>query len=273
MYRVRKVLNNNAILVIDPKKMQEIIFIGTGIGFNKKTNMEIKIDEKNTTKYIQAPGVDITSQISKNNPIYLEIADAIIQDAKKYFTDFDENILLTLSDHIAFAIKRITNNMIINNPFKNEARLLFPEEYQVACNAKKYIQESCNILVNDDEISYITIHLHSARTDEKVAQSMMLITMVNESIAEIEKTLKLAIDVNSLAYSRLLTHIKYLVARSKLQEKIHIDMNEYTKNAFPTSYLIATNIIKKLIKGLSLKIDDIEIGYLALHIERICNNN
>lgn len=272
MYRVRKVLNNNAILVIEPSKMQEIIFIGTGIGFNKKTNMEITIDESQATKYIQAPGIDITSQVTKNNPIFLEIANAIIQDAKAQFADFDENILLTLSDHIAFAIKRINNDMIINNPFKNEARLLFADEYKIAANAQKYIKDKCNILINDDEISYITLHLHSARTDEKVSQSVMLVTLVNESINEIEKLLNININVNSLAYSRLLTHIKYLVARCRLKEQIHIDMNDYTKNSFPTSYIIATNIIQKLKKGLDLTIDDIEIGYLALHIERICNN-
>ena len=40
---------------------------------------------------------------------------------------------------------------------------------------------------------------------------------------------------------------------------------------FPTSYNLAKEIIKKLSKALDIEIDDMEIGYLAIHIERICS--
>ena len=45
MYNVRKVLNNNAVVVIDTDSMQESIMIGTGIGFQKKTNMVLDADK------------------------------------------------------------------------------------------------------------------------------------------------------------------------------------------------------------------------------------
>lgn len=271
MYKVRKVLNNNALLVIDLNKNREIILIGNGIGFNKKVNMNLEKLTGNITKYIQEENIDITNEVSKNDAIYLEIANKLIVDAKKTFENFDTSILIPLSDHICFSIQRIKKKMDINNPFKNDVKLLFAEEYEIALKNKQYIEEKVNVSISEDELSYITLHLHSARSDEKVANSLLLATIINESIQEIEELLNIKIDVNSLAYSRLLTHLKYMFVRSKINEKINLDMDEYTRTKYPLSYKLAQNIKLKLEKGLEIEIDQVEIGYLALHIERICN--
>lgn len=270
MYKVRKVLNNNALLVIDTNLNEEVIFIGNGIGFNKKTGMDITVDENRVSAYHQSKGTDITSDVSKNDAVYLEIASLIIEDAAKVFNNFDRNIILSLSDHIAFAIKRIKEGLIITNPFKNDIRLLFEEEYNIALKSVGYINDRLNITINDDEISYITLHIHSARSDMKISESILMATVINESLKEIEDIMHIHIDSNSLSYNRLLTHLKYLILRCKMEEKLRIDMDEYTKKAFPTSYSLAKGIIKKLSKALDIRIDDMEIGYLAIHIERIC---
>ena len=272
MYKVRKVLNNNDILVIDLDNNQEVIFIGTGVGFGKKINMLVSIDENNCQRYVQEKGVDVTKQVSKNDAIYLEIASKIIEEAKKRFSSFDKNILITLSDHIAFAISRINANLVINNPFKNDIKLLFAEEYEVAKISAEIIYKMLNIEINEDEISYITLHLHSARSDAKVADSLMFATLIRESMEEIEKSLNIKIDYESLSYSRLLTHLKYLLLRCNMKERLTIDMDEFTKTNFPVSYGLAKRIIRKFENQLKVIIDDSEIGYLAIHIERICTS-
>ena len=38
MYCVKKVLNNNAVLAVDLRRKEEVIFLGKGVGFNKKVN-------------------------------------------------------------------------------------------------------------------------------------------------------------------------------------------------------------------------------------------
>lgn len=270
MYRVRKVLNNNAVLVIDEDEKREVIFIGNGVGFNKRVNMLIDIDETSVSRYVQERGVDIAAKISSCIPAYLEIADKIIDIATKKFNSFDINILLPLADHISFAIKRITSGLVISNPFKNDIRLLFDEEYEIGLKSRDIIKDATGICINDDEVSYITLHLHSARSDMKIDQSLLLATLINESISEIEEMLNIRIDVNSLSYSRLLTHLKYLLLRCNMKEKLNIDMDEYTRNNFPTSYSLALGIIAKFEKHLNMRIDDMEAGYLAIHIERIC---
>lgn len=272
MYKVRKVLNNNAILVIDLVNNQEVIFIGTGVGFGKKINMITDIDGSGCQRYIQEKGVDISNQLSKNDAIYLEIASKIIEEAKKKFGTFDTNILIALSDHIAFAIARMNAGLQIDNPFKNDIKLMFTEEYEVAKKSVDIIYNSLNVVINEDEISYITLHLHSARCDAKISDSLLFATLVRESMEEIENSLNIQIDYDSLSYSRLLTHLKYLLLRCNLKERLTIDMDEFTKTNFPISYGLAKKIIRKFERQLNLIIDDSEIGYLAIHLERICTS-
>ena len=80
---------------------------------------------------------------------------------------------------------------------------------------------------------------------------MLAAVIVNESIQQIEQECGLSIDVNSLSYSRLLTHMKYLMARLRENETLTLDMEEYTKNAIPYSYQVAAHIIERLSRTLS----------------------
>ena len=47
-----------------------------------------------------------------------------------------------------------------------------------------------------------------------------------------------------------------------------MDMNEYIEEKYPESYRIAEDVCESLGKSLGKKLDPIEIGYLAMHIER-----
>ena len=72
----------------------------------------------------------------------------------------------------------------------------------------------------------------------------------------------------SLSYNRMMNHIKYMVARVSTGETLKLDMNEYIEEKYPESYRIAEDVCESLGKSLGKKLDPIEIGYLAMHIER-----
>ena len=76
------------------------------------------------------------------------------------------------------------------------------------------------------------------------------------------------IDVISLSYNRMMNHIKYMVARVSTGETLKLDMNDYIEEKYPESYRIAEDVCESLGKSLGKKLDPIEIGYLAMHIER-----
>ena len=66
-----------------------------------------------------------------------------------------------------------------------------------------------------------------------------------------------------------MSHIKYMAARTLKGEEIKLDMNDYIKERFEKSFEIARDICRKLGSELNKEIKDVEIGYLAMHIERV----
>ena len=271
MFRVIKALNNNGVIAIDMDTHKESILLGKGIGFGKKVNERMEAPE-NAHIYLLQKETDrgsVKEIINNIEPEILEIASAIIIEAEKKFKKVDENILCPLADHIAFAVKRIKNNEHISNPLTPDIRALFPEEYEVACKGKDIIKEIEGIEINEDEIGYIALHIHSSLGNEKVSQAMETAMLVRDCITSIEQNIGKTIDIESLSYNRLMSHIKYMAARMLKGETIKLDMNDYISERFPRSFEISEKICRKLGRELKKEIKDVEIGYLAMHIERV----
>jgi len=271
MFRVIKSLNHNGVLAIDNDTQKQYILLGKGIGFGKKVNERMEAPE-NTHIYLLQQETDggSTKEIINNiEPEILEVASSIIMEAEKKFKEVDENILCPLADHIAFAVKRIKNNEYISNPLTADIRALFSEEYEVACKAKDIIKEVLGIEINEDEIGYIALHIHSSLGNEKISQAMETAMLVRDCITSIEQNIGKTIDIKSLSYNRLMSHIKYMAARTLKGETIKLDMNDYIKERFQKSFEIARDICRKLGSELNKEIKEVEIGYLAMHIERV----
>lgn len=273
MFEIIKVLNHNSILV--RKAGVLYLVLEKGIGFSKKADDMIDLNTEVKKYQLQSETKRGNSEelIERIDTKYIELSNEIMQMAESTLGKLDHNILLPLADHIAFAIERMKRDMKISNPFANEISLLNPEEYEAALKSKDLILEKTGFLFDEEELGYITLHLHSARTNQEVDESMQIAIIIKESIGVIEEKYQTTIDVTSLAYSRLLTHMRYLLARIKNQEKLYLDMGEYVRSQFPLAYEIATDIIKDVARALNTPIEEIEVGYLALHIQRICDIN
>lgn len=271
MFRVIKVLNHNGVLAMEMGTCKEHILLGKGIGFGKKVNERMEAPENAQIYLLQKETERGSSRelINGIEPEILEIAISIIMEAKKKFKEVDENILCPLADHIAFAVKRIKKNEQISNPLTADIKALFPEEYKVACKGRDIIKEIEGIDINEDEIGYIAIHIHSSLGNEKVSQSMKIAMLVRTFITSIEEIIGKNIDIDSLSYNRLMSHIKYMIARTIKGETIKLDMNDYISERFPRSFEIAKDICNKLDDELNKKMKSVEIGYLAMHIERV----
>lgn len=271
MFRIIKILNHNSVIATDNDAKKEYILLGKGIGFGKKINERIEAAE-DTQVYVIQQETDRGSSkeiLSSIDPMFLEITSLIIVEAEKQLGKIDKNILCPLSDHIAFAVKRVKNNESISNPLNEEIKALFSEEYKAAYKAKSIIKDMTDVEINDDEIGYIALHLHSALENEKVSQAMQTASLVKECISIIESNVGKKIDMNSLSYNRLMSHIKYMIARAHKGETIHLDMNEYIQQKFSKSFILAKYICSKIGLEIGKELNDVEIGYLAMHIERV----
>lgn len=272
MYRVSKVLNNNGVIAIDMDENKEYVILGKGVGFGKKVSQRFDKPEGCTTYHLeQETERGSAKELVKGiEPEYLEIADAILTESQKVFGDsIDRGILFPLADHISFAVARIRRNEQISNPLTEDIKVLFYSEFKVAETLKTILRERLQIEIDDHEVGYVALHIHSAIGDEKVSVAMQTARAVRECIDMIEKATGKPIDVLSLSYNRLMNHMKYMVARASTGEKLNLDMNEYMLDQYPQAYKVATDICKNLEGCIGHNLDETETGYLAMHIQRV----
>ena len=274
MYRVTKVLNHNAVLAVEQGNNAQCLLLGKGIGFGKKISETIDSAMGASVYYLQEykdrGGADTI--IKSIDPEILEIANQVLDQAESVFGTIDRSILFPLADHIYYAVERIKKKEQISNPLTEDIRVLFHMEFKVAESIRPLLKKQFQIDIEDDEIGYVALHIHSAIEDEKVSQAMQMARSVRECISMVEEAIGKPIDIASLSYNRLMNHIRYMVARALSGEKLKVNMNDYMEVKFPESFGMAQVICDRVGTSLGVKLEEVETGYLAMHIERVAND-
>lgn len=270
-YRITKILNHNSFMGIESKNDQECLIMGKGVAFGKKVGQTVSVTGdarvyslKELTDRGEAK--DIIKSVS---PLCLELANEVLDQAEEEFGKVDRSILFTMADHLDFAVRRVQNGEQISNPLTDDIRIMFYKEYKVAGCIRDLLKEKLGIRIDEHEIGYIALHVHAAIVDENVSQAMEIARTVRECICMVEEETGKSIDVMSLSYNRLMNHVRYMVARAIHGEKLKMSLNDYMSVKFPGPYMTAEKICRKMEKSLKLPIPDIEIGYLAMHLERM----
>ena len=271
MFRVKKVLNHNTLIGIGMEDNREYLLIGKGIGFGKKVSERIEAPEECTVYSLceQTQRGSAAELVKSVDPVFLEISEQILKESERIFGKIDWAILFHMADHIAYAVKRIRNQEQISNPLTEDIRALFHMEYKTAERIGSVLKERLDVEIDEHEIGYIALHIHSAIEDENVALSMQIARTVRECIQLVEEETGMKIDTVSLSYNRLMNHVRYMAARAVKGEKLKLNMNDYMLEKFPDAYRLASTVCGHLEKYLKKPLDEVEIGYLAMHIQRV----
>lgn len=271
MFRVKKALNHNTIIAINMADNREYLLIGKGIGFGKKVSERMETPKGCTMYSLREHTERGTAMelVKDMDPVFLEIAEQVLKESERIFGRIDWSILFPMADHIAFAVRRIQNNEQISNPLTSDIRALFHMEYKTAECIRPILRERLDVEIDEHEVGYIALHIHSAIEEENVALSMRIAQTVRECIQMVEEATGQTIDVMSLSYNRLMNHVRYMAARAVKGEKLKLNMNDYMSTKFPEAYELAAQVCKHLETYLRKPLDESEIGYLAMHIERV----
>ncbi|MGI8255435.1 PRD domain-containing protein [Blautia difficilis] len=270
-YRITKILNHNSFMGIESKNDQECLIMGKGVAFGKKVGQTVSVTgdaRVYSLKELTDRG-EAKEIIKSVSPLCLELANEVLDQAEEEFGKVDRSILFTMADHLDFAVRRIQNGEQISNPLTDDIRIMFYKEYKVAGCIRDLLKEKLGIRIDEHEIGYIALHVHAAIVDENVSQAMEIARTVRECICMVEEETGKSIDIMSLGYNRLMNHVRYMVARAIHGEKLKMSLNDYMSVKFPGPYMTAEKICRKMEKSLKLPIPDIEIGYLAMHLERM----
>ncbi|MEG1004257.1 MAG: PRD domain-containing protein [Clostridium sp.] len=265
-----KVFNNSIILVKSDGK--EKILFSKGIGFGKKFGEIIKAG----TEVDKLFKIENEENIKNFNKIlsrvdddFFALCEEIIYDVSESLREeLSENIHIGLIDHLFFAIKRLELNEEIQNPFLVEIQTLYPIEFELAFRAAKKIEKETGVTMPEGEIGFIALHIHSARNNGKLSNTIKYSYLSGRIIEYVEETLNIEISRKSLDYARFLTHIRFAIERIMTKSPIKNDLVSIIKVKYAKAYDIAIEVGKMLEEELDTKIVEDEIAYLAMHIER-----
>ena len=272
--KIKKVLNQNAVLVLD--EGQEKVAVGKGVGFNKTKNDVLSRQLVERMFVMEPEGLKkLQVLLSQIEDKYFLASEEIIQHAETVLGEkLNEHINIGLSDHIAFAAENIQNNIIVRNKLLSEIEILYSEEFAIAQWAVEYLTQTLEIPFSYDEAGYIAIHIHSARsgrTDN--SKSIREVTIVSEIIHLIEQELAIDIhdDKNSLSYSRLVIHLRLFIHRFQQNQYAVLDEEilEVVKKKYAESYEISKKVQVLLMRNFHYQVPNEELGYLSIHIERL----
>ena len=277
-FEIINVLNHNAILCKGGEEKDTYVFFGKGIGFKKKKgdcfthsedveNMMLVLEDNEANLYKEL------LQRVENKELISVVQDVTIEANKFFNHQINGNLNLTLLDHLNFALVRQNQNIVMNYPFLNELKFIYPKEYEFSMKALKYINTQLKGIAQfeDAELGFFVLHIHAAVSDEKISKVLLNNQMLYESIHIIEEAINEKIDRTSIYYARFSKHIEYAVQRSK--NGIHLE-NVMLKSIMETckeEFAIAKKINEHLNKSYRINLDDNEIGYLTLHIYNLRN--
>lgn len=267
---VTKSINNNVLLVRD-QGVEKILF-EKGIGFGRKFGDKVTagtkvskifeiVDDKNQKSFNE-----IVSTVDNKLIGTFEEALGEIQD--ELGEELNESIHIALIEHLAFSVKRLRDNQEIINPFLNEVETLYYKEFQLASKLARRIEQEVDVKIPDGEVAFIAIHIHSARNNGKLANTIKYAYLSNTIVEYVEDKLGIYIDRQSLDYTRFLIHIRFAIERVMSNKKIENDLKDIIKEKYKLSYNISKDVAKIIGNTLDCEVCENEVAYITMHIER-----
>ncbi len=222
--KVVRVLNNNIVATITEDN-KEAVAQGSGIGFQKKPGDILDRNKIEKLYVFQDEEQAKFLKLLEDTPIeYFQVAEQIVEQAQRVMQfEMSNKVLISLTDHISFAIERQKHNMTLPNLMLHEVKLLYPQEYEIGIWSLTYIKDKLHITLEQDEAGYIAIHLVNAQLNVSKERITNILQLCSCIISIIQKHFSINLDENSLEYSRMITHLKYLAQRIFTKQEVHFE--------------------------------------------------
>lgn len=270
-YEVVKAFNNNVILA--RRDGQEVILVGKGIGFGKKSGDDIKTNPKTLEKVFHelqsSSSLSYLDMIPKYKKEIIGVSEEIIAKAETMLGLLSPNIHMALIDHITFAIDRINMALPIENPFTEEITLLYQEEYEVAELAASLLGKRLGVDIGEDEKGFIALHLHSARNNKTIRETMKDTRLFKACTDFIIEEIDSPEHNKGYVYQSFIPILKTTLSLCRRQKTIHNPLKKEIKSKLRESYNIANKIAMLIQEDKDIILSEDMITYIAIDIERI----
>ncbi|HGM3508393.1 TPA: transcription antiterminator [Clostridioides difficile] len=142
---------------------------------NKTTVLNYhQMDTKSLSNYINEHFVELTKKIIKN-----------VYDL--YFIDLsDDEFVVKFTLHVKNLISRAKNNQVLRNQIPQKLKDSYPLIYDISVYICNQIQILENIEIDEDEISYISLHVGSFFDRQKLLEDKVLCALITPNYYDLQ---------------------------------------------------------------------------------------
>ena len=206
-----KVFNNNAVAVIS-EDGREAILVGAGIGFGKRPGDVIDKMKIDKVYYVQDELQTRFLQLLKDaRPSALKAAEEILNYARNQGLELKNQLIISLTDHISFALERKEQGIELPYLMLSETRMLYQKEFEIGRWALQKIKEICDVELPEYEAGYIALQLAGSEMNPDTVYNSLKLT--NGVLDIIKDTYGVELNPDDIDTMRLTTHLKFLAQR------------------------------------------------------------
>ena len=276
--RIKKVINNNILCVVD-EKGGEMIVTGKGLGFKRKPGERVDpaLVEKTYRMESKAEQRKLRELCEQIPLEHLRLTQELIEYIKSQLTaQLNESLLITLADHISFAIKRKLEGIEFNNPLQGAIMCYYPAEYRLGKHCLRVIREQTDTDLSESEAAFIALHIVNAELNTNMSDMYDITRLIEGTLAVVEYYYQRVYDRESLDFSRFVVHLRYFAQRlfqgrtlpdgrdsqdESFREMIAISCKKHYRCAQCVAEYIRNTYHKEL--------SGEELVYLTIHLKRI----
>lgn len=275
---IKKVLNNNLLLV--EEKGQEQIAMGRGLRFSYKVGDQVRKEdvekvymlkeEKNSRDYIR---------LVEDAPAeYAEaIQDAIGLAQERMEGKLNEQIFVTLFDHLIYALERQEKGIMLQNRMLWEIRKFYPKEYQVGSQVLDFLNKRLKKELPEEEAGNIAFHLVNAQMEQSdkdagAENGMLMVKMLKDIFQIVQLYYRKQLDESSINYSRFVVHMQFFLQRvleDHMLEDGTLSLYDSVAREQKQAVGCVAQIQKYIFNLLKKEITREEQAYLIVHLARI----
>ncbi|MCO4496521.1 transcription anti-terminator, BglG family [Streptococcus infantarius subsp. infantarius] len=242
--RIEKVYNNNVVLAKGDEG-EEIIVMGRGLGFQKKSGDEIdtSLVEKTFVMQDSSATNELTRVYIDLSPAETEVVLDIIKQGQEVLeTNFDTAFYIALADHLHYTLQRSRENIIVQNPLSWEIHKFFPN------------------------------FINAQKDSGLVKQSYQISKIVTDILGIVRLFYGVVSDEDSVSYNRFVTHIQYFAQRvvnGVVQGKNDSFLYEQVKLNYPEAFSCSEKIKNYIESSHNFPMSRDEQVYITIHIQRL----
>ncbi|MEE0703130.1 MAG: PRD domain-containing protein [Collinsella sp.] len=274
MLILKKINNNVALASTDTG--EEVVVFGKGVGFHE---MPYELEDESVIQRVfrdvDEKSIDGFEGIS--DEVLLVASDIVALADKALDCKLAGNLVISLADHLQYAVERAGEGVAIENPLSHEVAFVYPRETELGHRGVEIVLDRLGVELPESEVTSIALHLVNAEVDGMGSAQDMDLVMKSTVILEratqiIEGQLGQKLDRTSYAYVRFVAHLRFLIRRlmrGSCKETENSGLFRQAARDFPDAYRCAAGFNEYLKREYNWSCSDEEMLYLMMHVNRL----